>query len=135
MALLFIRLVFLCSTDAYCGDYLGDICWNFTNDSEASGVAKPGFTHIGGNHILCSGVIALNEPIKLEFLAYGNIEYVNEQFVLTLTLAGVRINDMGVDMVRAILSPYTLNGVTQSIGVYSEAIELGEGTFQFIEFP
>ena len=114
------------------GDYLGDCCWNFSDPtSETSGTIKLGVTHIGGGHYLCSGVTTVTDPISMQFPAYGNVEFLAGKYYMTLSIAGIRNDVMGIDMIKARLEPTNLNGTFESFGVYFDAIELSEGTLTY----
>jgi hypothetical protein len=115
--------------EADAGDYLGDYCWNFSNPTlGTSGTARLGVTHIGGGHYLCSGVFTVTYPIFMQFPTYGNAEIVGGEIYVTLSTAGIRNGVIGIDMSKARLDPTTLNGTSESIGVYFDAVELSEGT-------
>jgi len=114
------------------GDYLGDYCWNFSNPTlGTTGTLQLGVTHIGGGHYLCSGVFTVTDPIFKQFPAYGNVEFLAGKIYVTLSLAGIRNDVIGIDMIKAILEPTNLNGTFESIGVYSDAVELSEGTLTY----
>lgn len=110
----------------------GDYCWNFSNPTLGiSGTVQLRFTHIGGGHYLCSGVITVTNPILMGFPAYGNAEIVGGEVYITLSLAGIRNGVIGIDMLKARLDPTTLNGTFEHIGVYFDAVELSEGTLTY----
>ncbi len=50
---------------------------------------------------------------------------------MTLSLAGIRNDAIGIDMQKAILDPATLDGTFEYIGVYFDAVELSEGTLTY----
>ncbi len=117
-------------TKADAGDYVGDFCWNFSSP-KASGVVRLGITHIGGGHFLCSGVFTVTKPGSMQFPTYGNAEIVGGQIYITLSSAGIRNGVIGNDMQKAILDPATLNGTVQLVGVYFDAVEIGNGTLTY----
>ena len=108
----------------------GDYCWNYYNyDFNTSGTLQLGVTNIGGDHNLCSGLFTVTgEGI---FPAYGNLEIVGDDIYLTLSLAGVRDGEIGIDKMKAILDS-DLVGTFESFGVYSNSdapvVELSSGT-------
>ena len=112
----------------------GDFCWNFVNpDLYISGTLQLGVTNIGGDHHLCSGLFTITSSgdpayVGMQFPAYGNLEIVEEVIYLTLSLAGIRNVEIGIDMMKAILDPDSLSGTFEWIGVYSDAVELSDGT-------
>lgn len=107
----------------------GEHCWNFSNTVLGiSGTLRLGVTHIGGGHNLCSGYFTVKVPINKQFPAYGNIEIVGESIYLTITFTGQRNENIGIDMIKAILDSNMSNGTFKSIGVYVDAVELSEGT-------
>jgi hypothetical protein len=114
------------------GEYLGDYCWNYSNPTlGALGTLQLGVTHIGGSHCLCSGVFTVTDPISKQFPAYGNAELVGGEIYVTLSLAGIRNDVIGIDMIKAKLVPTNLNGTFEHIGVYPDAVELSEGTLTY----
>jgi len=117
---------------AYAGDYLGDYCWKYndtTNDS--SGLIKLGIDHIGGNHFICSGVIYVQNPISLKIPTSGNIEFIDNSILCTLSLNGIRNGKIGIQMIKIELDPSTLNGNSESFGAYADATESSTGTVIF----
>jgi hypothetical protein len=114
------------------GDYLGDYCWNYSNPTRGVvGTLQLGITNIGGGHCLCSGVFTVTDPISKQFPVYGNAELVGGEICVTFSLAGIRNDVIGIDMIKARLDPTNLNGTFESIGVYSDAVELSEGTLTY----
>ena len=105
----------------------GDYCWNFDLNA-MSMTLQLGVTHIGGGHNLCSGLFTITGPPgpyqNMQFPAYGNLEIVGGEIYLTLSLAGVRDEIIGIDMMKAILNPDNLNGTFEWIGVYSVSEEV-----------
>ncbi|MFO8084264.1 MAG: hypothetical protein R6U27_08105 [Desulfobacterales bacterium] len=139
---MFVGIIFFSFINAYAADYIGDACWNFKRTDNTSGIIKIGISHIGGAHFLCSGVITVTEPINFQAPTFGNIELINDEIHLTLSLTGLRNNqieveniNIGIDMIKAILNPNNLNGEYQSVGTYSGAFENSGGTLQFISCP
>ena len=121
----------LTPTRAHAGDYIGDFCWNFTNQTlGVSGRVQLGVTYIGGGHYLCSGVTTVL-PSLMQFPVHGNVEFLKGEIYMTLSLAGIRNGVMGIDMMKAKVSPPNLNGTFESVGVYVDAVEHSEGTFTF----
>jgi len=115
-------------TKATAGDYMGDHCWNFSDQILGiSGTLQLGLTHIGGGHFLCSGVSTVTDPIFLQFPVYGNAEVVGGEIFLTISSAGMRNDVMGIDMSKVRLNATTLNGRFESIGVYVDAVEHSVG--------
>ena len=119
----------------------GDFCWEFIWDNPDDGemTLQLGVTHIGGGHHLCSGSFnitkapaGLPDLVDRQFTTYGNMEIVDGETVLTLSIAGVRIEggieNIGIDMMKAILDPDYLNGTFEWIGVYEVDVELSDGT-------
>ena len=114
------------------GDYLGDYCWNFSNQTfGGSGTLKLGVVHLGGGHYLCSGLITVTDPIFMQFPAYGNAEVVGGEIYMTLSLAGIRNDVMGIDMMKARLNPINLSGPFEYIGVYVDDVEHSVGTVTY----
>lgn len=125
------------------GEYIGDYCWNFTMTVDglpASGTIQLGINHMGGGHYLCSGIITATDPFFLQVTAFGNVEFIENEIRITLSVQGKRFDDqgnytVGNDMDTIILDPYTLNGVLEGIGIYHDAIELSEGTVTYTSCP
>ncbi|MBW1695026.1 MAG: hypothetical protein JRJ41_12975 [Deltaproteobacteria bacterium] len=118
----------------------GERCWEFTTEridneedgDQISATIRLGFLHIGNDHYVCSGILSVPD-FDMEFPAYGNAEIIGEEIYLTLSFAGVRDGEIGIDMEKAILDIDTFDGVSEGIGVYHSAItELSEGTLTSI---
>lgn len=110
-----------------------DYCWSFSNPTfEVSGTLQLRFTNIGGGHHLCSGLMTVteseNNSIFGQFPAYGNAEIVGEEIYITLSVAGIRDEVMGINMFKIILNPTTLSGTGEDFGVFIDAVEFSEFT-------
>ena len=71
----------------------------------------------------------------MQFPTFGNVEILDGKIYMTLSLAGIRNDTIGNDMIKAKLDPVNLNGTFESIGVYIDAVELSEGTLTRIACP
>lgn len=113
---------------AIAGDYLGEFCWNFTNTTQGtSGVLRLGVDSIGDGHYLCSGKATVNTPVSLVVPVFGNAEVVDGKIVVTLTVPGRRDGNLGSEILTISLDS-KFNGTFESIGIYSDATEVSEGT-------
>ncbi len=125
--------------EAEAGDYIGECCWHFTittNGSQASGTLQLGISHLGGDHYLCSGIIAVKNPIVFQLPTFGNVEFIGNKIIVTLSDQGRRYENaeqytIGIDMSTITLDAQTLNGSFEGIGVYSEKTETSTGTVTF----
>ena len=125
---------FSLSTHSYAGQYLGEYCWTYeTDDNDVKGTIRLGVNHIGDNHYMCSGVIDVQSPIKMKFPTFGNVEFVDDKVVVTLSLNGIRDGQIGVEMIKLELDPVTFNGKTESFGAYMDANEYVEGKVTFVD--
>jgi hypothetical protein len=126
-------LFFTLSANA--NDYLGEFCWNFSSTNEVAGSMRVGVTRLGDGHFLVSGKATVTTPINGQFPVFGNAEWVDGDIVLTVTNAGVRNGIIGIDLTKAVLDPSTLDGTSEWIGTYSDAVELATGSFTYTECP
>ena len=124
---------------AEAGDYIGDYCWNFTitvDGTQVSGRIQLGISHLGGGHYLCSGIIAVTDPVAFQLATHGNVEFIGDKIIITLSVQGRTYDSsggytIGIDMLTIALDPQTLNGTIEGIGVYSDGTELSEGTVSY----
>ena len=120
---------------ANAGDYLGEFCWNFTNTTTgASGVLSLGVEHIGDGHYLCSGKGTIKSPVSLIVPVFGNAEIVDGKIVITVTVPGRRNGNLGPEIIYITLNS-NFNGTFESTGVYSDKIEVSEGTVAYTTCP
>jgi hypothetical protein len=117
----------------------GEHCWNFSSTTDGTpvlGTLRLGVMNIGQDHYLCSGIMAVTEPISFNFTAFGNMEYVDDELRCTLSAQGTRFENesytVGIDMLTITIDPNTLNGTSEGIGVYTGGIEYSRGTFTYI---
>ena len=121
---------------AWASDYVGDLCWSFSNPTQGtSGTIRLGISHIGGGHYLTSGVASVTTPIVVQVPVHGNVEIIGGEIVSTLTAPGSRNGVIGNDMQKIKLNSSTLNGSFESIGVYSDAVEISNGTLTHTPCP
>lgn len=135
MTLFFIIWALCCVSPrmADAGDYLGDFCWDFAGKIYgSSGTLQLGVSHIGGGHYLCSGMFTVNDSTSTQFSTFGNAELIGGDIHVTLSFAGIRKNDIGIKMIRAILDSNSLNGSFESYGVYYDSMEISDGILKHI---
>jgi len=121
---------------ACAGDYLGQFCWNFTNTTfGSSGIISLGVEHIGDNHYLCSGKVTVTSPLSLIVPVFGNAEIVDGKIVLTITVPGRRNGNLGSEILYASLNPSNYSGTFESIGIFSDKIEVSQGTVTLTTCP
>ncbi len=117
------------------GNYLGELCWNFTSTThESSGVCRLGVEHMGDGHFLCSGKVTVKGPASHTIPVFGNIETVDGKIAITLTIPGRRDGNLGSEMIYVSLDS-NLNGTIESIGIYSDEIEAWQGTATYTACP
>lgn len=120
---------------AIAGEYIGEFCWNFTNTTNgSSGVISLGVEHIGDGHYLCSGKATVKSPVTLTIPVFGNAEIVDGKIVITLTVPGRRNGNLGSEIVYILLTS-GFNGTLESIGIYSDKIEVSQGTVTYTTCP
>lgn len=112
------------------GEYIGDYCWNWSNQTPLeSGTFQLGVTHIGGGHYLCSGVFTVTKPTFTQFPVHGNLELLAGKIYVTLSLAHkLRNNVLGLTMLEARLDPTNLSGTFEAINLFIDSVELSQGT-------
>lgn len=120
--------------------FSGEHCWTFsrtTDGTPVSGTLRLGIMNIGEGHYLCSGILTITEPFSIHFTTFGNMEFVDNEIRCTLSVQGKRFDNegnytVGIDMVTVTIDPNTLNGTSEGIGIFYDAIELSQGTFTYI---
>jgi len=117
----------------------GEHCWTFsstTDETPVSGTLRLGVMNIGQDHYLCSGIMTVTEPFSVNFTTFGNMELVDNEIRCTLSVQGKRFENesytVGIDMLTVTIDPNTLNGTSEGIGIYPDAIELSQGAFTYI---
>jgi len=120
-------ITFGVSKDAKAQIYYGEYCWEFSSGEDTTGTIQLGLLMFGNWHFTVSGVVSLSKPAGYQFPAYGNLELVGSDWVLTLTIPGSRDGKLGIDNYKATLD-WSLNGISEWIGVYQGATEYGTGT-------
>lgn len=124
---------------AEAGDYIGEYCWNFTttiDETQVSGAIQLGISHLGGGHYLCSGTIAITDPVVFQLANHGNVEFIGNKIIITLSAQGRTYDSaggyaIGIDMHTITLDPQTLNGTIEGIGVYPGKTEMSKGTVTY----
>jgi len=120
--------------------FAGEHFWSVSNTVEGtpvSGTLRLGVIEVGEGHYLCSGVFAVTDPLSFQFSTFGNMESLDNEVRGTLLLQGTRCYDegnctIGIDMMTITMDPNTLNGTSEGIGVYHDAIEHSKGTVSYI---
>ena len=114
------------------GEYIGDYCWNWSNQTPLeSGTFQLGITHIGGGHYLCSGVFTVTKPTFMQFPAHGNVELLAGKIYVTLSLVHKLRNDLGLTMLEARLDPTNLSGTFEAFNLFIDSVEISQGTFAY----
>jgi hypothetical protein len=126
--------------DGDADSFSGEHCWTYSGTTEGTpvlGTVRLGIMNIGQDHYLCSGIMTITEPLSIHFTAFGNMEFVDNELRGTFSTQGKRFDNegnytVGIDMTTITLDPNTLNGTSEGIGIYPDAIELSQGTFTYI---
>ena len=125
--------------DGDAADLTGEHCWTFSSTTDGTpvlGTLRLGIMNIGHDHYLCSGIMTVTEPLSVHFTAFGNMEFVDDEIRCTLSVQGKRFENgnytVGIDMLTVTIDPNTLNGTSEGIGIYYDAIEFSRGTFTHI---
>jgi hypothetical protein len=131
-----VLVVILTSVTARAGNYLGEFCWNFTNTTfETTGIVSLGVEHIGDSHYLCSGKVTVTTPISLIVPVFGNAEIFDGKIVLTITVPGRRNGNLGSEIAYISLDPSNYSGTIESIGIFSDKIEVSQGMVTLTTCP
>ena len=65
----------------------------------------------------------------------GNAEIVDGKIVVTITIPGRRNGNLGSEIAYISLDPSNYSGTTESIGIFSDKIEVSEGTVSLTTCP